>query len=83
MNRTLESEVSAALRADMNTMTFSPLLTAPLSIKTKTYRLAILGAIVGILGQLSLLVAILALAGLALASALLARLAGELSQDHG
>ena len=67
----------------MNTMTFSPLLTAPLSIKTKTYRLAILGAIVGILGQLSLLVAILALAGLALASALLARLAGELSQDHG
>ena len=53
-------------------MTFSPLLTAAFSIETKADGLVILGAIVGILGELRLLVAILAFAALALA--LLARL---------
>ena len=60
------------LRADMNEVTLRPLLTTTFSIKTKTYRLAVLGAIEGILGKLRLLIAILALARLALAAALLA-----------
>ena len=55
-------------------MAFSPFLTTALSIKTKTNWLAILGAVEGILGEFRLLVAILALAGLAFASALLAGL---------
>ena len=51
-----------------------PFLQPPLALKRKQIWLAILGAVEGILGEFRLLVAILALAGLAFASALLAGL---------